>query len=435
MAALTMFGAGCIDTDWTPPSLSNLDGSSRADGQVGGDHPDDGTPGVDAGDLDWGQMPVRDMLGPLADARVRDVDPPRPDQEVRPQVPAGHTLCDGPNDDEPPCNGCPRDTIVPPSFSCIPAGTFMMGSPGNEVGRIERHPIRGTEHERRHEVRITRPFFMQQTEVSQAEWKRYTGTGDDRKPSYFYSSDLLPAPLPVESINWYEALRLANGRSRHEGLETCYALGGCGAGLGAGCPDGEIYCENNTYTCDTVEWVGGFDCMGYRLPTEAEWEYAARADTDGAYWWGSSRVPVGVSEDVGNNQARCWGTDPVPDAPCPSDRNMSGRAVYCCNSRQIAALRLGHTATIGARTPNPWGLIDILGNVEEWAWDRYDDDYGGLNNVVDPTGPGGMGGPRIVRGGSFYHSPPDLRAAFRWSEPKHRRDVTNGVRLVRTVPR
>lgn len=144
-----------------------------------------------------------------------------------------------------------------------------------------------------------------------------------------------------------------------------------------------------------AEWLSEQTGQRYRLPTEAEWEYAARAGTETAYWWGN---------DISNNRANCDG---------------------CCSRWDDK-----QTAPIGSFPANPWGLHDTAGNVWEWTCSEYDDDYGGAetrcisNNRSDAR--------RVYRGGSWFGNPRWVRSALRlWNAPDYR-GVDRGFRLARS---
>ena len=221
------------------------------------------------------------------------------------------------------------DTDVDPGgcqagYVSILPGTFSMGT--FEMESVETD-------ETQHTVTITRAFCMKATEVTQGEWQAEMGDN----PSSFQGCG---PNCPVEQVNWDDAVLYANALSRREGLAECY-VGSTFAGL---------------------------TCTGYRLPTEAEWEYAARAGTTGGSY--------GELDAVG------W---------------------YNVNSG-------GSTHAVGGKTANSFGLYDMLGNVWEWTGDWYGTYPGTL---TDPTGPT-TGSYRVVRGGSWITTAPGARAAYRY---------------------
>ena len=234
----------------------------------------------------------------------------------------------------------PQDKVVvalgPESmeFVRIEAGYFEMGSPEGEAGRYD--------DERAHDVRISRPFYLGKYEVTQGEWEAVMGSN----PSGFKECG---ARCPVERVSWedvQEFIRRLNELESGRGYE-------------------------------------------YRLPTEAEWEYAARAGTTGARYGELGEI--------------AW---------------------YDANSG-------GSTQPVGQKGANGWGLHDMLGNVWEWVGDWYGEYPSGA--VTDPRGPS-MGSRRVGRGGSWHSSARNVRAAFRYySSPGYRYNARIGFRLARTV--
>ncbi len=241
----------------------------------------------------------------------------------------------------------------------IPAGSFQMGS---RNGRDDERPI--------HTVWVD-SFLMDRHEVTQAEFEKLGKLASEpfANPSHFKGPD-----LPVEQVNWPLAARFCNVRSRVEGLKPCY--------------------NEDNGECD-------FTADGYRLPTEAEWEYACRAGTDGDY---------------------SYGGDP---------RKLGDVAWFADNAGK-------KTHPVGQKKPNPWGLYDMHGNVAEWCQDVYDKSYYQASPERNPHGPAD-GELYVLRGGSWKSNADALRSAYRlgqtsgFSDACLARDAI-GFRCVRKAP-
>jgi formylglycine-generating enzyme required for sulfatase activity len=329
-----------------------------------------------------------DFLGPaeMGPRPVVDGAPPRPDGAGSPPLldaeapipeDAAIVPCDGV--EAPPCNGCPAGAVVPEGWVCIPAGEFIMGSPATQIG------FTGNDGPQ-HQVRITRPLLMMATEVTQAHWFAQYGT----RPSANEGRNAACDQCPVENVTWFEGAEYANALSRAAGLEGCYLCGGDGAeGLGGA-------------RCDLQ--FRGLDCAGYRLPTEAEWEYAARAGTTTRFWSGSA------------------GTD------------LNGVSWHALNSAIDGVVQTHPVAQLRA---NPWGLYDVHGNVWEFVYDWFGRYPAGLQ--VDPTGPAtpqSIGGTpqRVGRGSSFDHGTDVHSVSHRGRIPPANGGKRVGLRMVRTLP-
>jgi formylglycine-generating enzyme required for sulfatase activity len=238
----------------------------------------------------------------------------------------------------------------------IQGGTFLMGSPSSEAGRDN--------NETRHQVTVG-SFYMGKYEVTQREWTAVMGNN----PSSFKGDN-----LPVENVSWYDAVEFCNRLSQREGLTPAYTRNG-----------------------DTVTWNRNAD--GYRLPTEAEWEYACRAGTT---------TPFNTGNNISTNTA-----------------NWNGNYPYSNGSKGVYREK---TVAAGSFPPNAWGLYDMHGNVWEWCWDWYGAYTAGAR--TDPVG-AVTGAARVLRGGSCYSSAVDLRSALRRYGTPSGPSGTLGFRLVR----
>jgi formylglycine-generating enzyme required for sulfatase activity len=264
---------------------------------------------------------------------------------------------------------CEPNPCPPTGMVLIPAGTFTMGSPGNEPGR--------SAEETQHEVTLTHAMYVSKHEVTQSEWLAVMGWNDSSYPG---------ANRPVAALTWYDALSYCNLRSSGEGLTAAYTI------------TGATY-SGHHITSAAVTWNQAAN--GYRLLTEAEWEYACRATSMTAF---------------------CNGA--ITNINCsPLDPNLDQVGWYCGNASST-------THDVGGKTANFWGLKDMHGNVWEWCWDWYGTFPTGP--LTDPTGPA-SGMSRVLRSGSHVDNALRCRSASRggWLPG----DTANpyGLRLSRTA--
>jgi len=229
------------------------------------------------------------------------------------------------------------------TFNLIQPGSFIMGSPKDELGRSL------LRNETQHEVTLTQPFYMQTTEVTQKQWEAVMGNN----PSHSTSCG---ENCPVEEISWNDIQLFMNA-------------------------------------------LNNLDQDSYRLPTEAEWEYAARAGS--------------VTALANGN---------LTETSCGYDPNLVEMGWYCNNSENT-------THPVASKVANAWGLYDMHGNVWEWCQDRFG--RYPVDAATDPTGPTDLGlGYRVLRGGSYYAIAARSRSAQRWSDPPNETSWSHGFRLV-----
>lgn len=271
-------------------------------------------------------------------------------------------------------SGAPVKVRAPGDWVLIKAGSFMMGSPESEKGRTSREGL--------HRVTLTHDFILQTTEVTQGQWEEVMGSN----PSMYKSCG---RDCPVEQANWFEAATYCNKLSQREGLSECYRMSECKTNPATGLRCGAVSFE-------------GLSCPGYRLPTEAEWEYAARAGTSTATYRG----------DLDPNALRCETPNKVLDP----------LGWFCGNSSETPH-------PVGRKLANAWGLHDMLGNVWEWTLDWFESSLSGP--ATDPTGP--LESPRRVsRGCAWRSDAARCRAAFRYSGGPGNRGDDVGLRPART---
>ncbi len=265
--------------------------------------------------------------------------------------------------------GSAENSAAPEGFVRIIGGSFLMGSPESEAWR-------GAD-ETQHSVTVS-DFYMSIYEVTQKEYQEITGDS----PSNFKGEN-----LPVETVSWLDAIAYCNLRSEKEGLTLAYTVDG-----------------------QTVSWDRSAD--GYRLPTEAEWEYACRAGTD---------TPFYMENSPGADEANYYGHYPymIEDNYFSQENLQVKPGEY----RQT-------TVAVGSFSPNPFGLYDMHGNVSEWTWDAYGAYPDG--EQTDPTGAESVTR-RVYRGGGWNDFAKNMRSAYRATTEQDKSSFNIGIRLVRNA--
>ena len=268
----------------------------------------------------------------------------------------------GCSDDDNGGTAPPPPPLPPAGFVYIAPGTFTMGSPEDEPGHQ-------TSEGPQHQVTLTRGFFMSKYEVTEEWWYQVMG------------GTPTTSQLPKNYVSWDLAVQFCNALSLQEGLTPAYTIHG---------------------TNGDVTWHQ--DANGYRLPTEAEWEYACRATTTLAF----------------NNNTNCLSSD--------TEANYDGR--YPLTGCPTGVYR-GARTVVGSFPANQWGLYDMHGNLWEWVWCGWRTYTSGAQQ--DPVTSPGPGARRVIRGGYWYNIARVCRSAYRYDYYPNYENYTVGFRPVRSV--
>ena len=224
-------------------------------------------------------------------------------------------------------------------MSRIPGGLFTMG---DKDGDVDETP---------HKVSVD-AFTIDKYLVTQEEYEKVMGENIARWTG---------KQNPVEQVRWSDAVHYCNNRSSQEGLEPCY---------------------------DTETWECNYDSNGYRLPTEAEWEYVCRAGTTTTFFFG---------------------------------KNLNDLKIFSWFKENSG----GRPRPVGKKLPNPWGIFDVYGNVWEWCNDFYKVDYYQESPEINPKGPD-FGDNKVLRGGSWDSDSSQCRSSYRYNEVPGYTDICFG---------
>ena len=270
----------------------------------------------------------------------------------------------------------------------IPAGQFMMGAEEDRADTLNKFPY----WDPRHKVRITKPFYMGQYEVTLGEFLKFYNDSKykidaerDGEPSWGFEDGKLVESnrfRPWDPIGWK--------------IEMDHPV------IYVSWNDAVAFCE----------WLSKKEGKKYRLPTEAEWEYSCRAGTNSRYYFG---------DDPEELIHFANGADADRKTIMPTDASfpfLSGHDGY------------PWTAPVGKFRPNAFGLYDMHGNVWEWCSDKFDENYYKHSPEDDPQGPG-TGSSYVLRGGAYHDTPDPLRCAYRINDPPSHRSFSSSFRVVR----
>jgi formylglycine-generating enzyme required for sulfatase activity len=274
-------------------------------------------------------------------------------------------------------------------FSYISTSSFTMGNTSGDTDSDAPSVI----------VTIS-GFHIQQTEATKAQWDEVRAWGLMNGYTDLAAGTGKASTHPVHTVNWYDVIKWCNARSEKEGLEPCYKVAGSVMRSGVSDP-----------SCD-------WNANGYRLPTEAEWEKAARGGSN------EKRFPWGA-DTINHSNANYYASS------SSASYDTSGYTAFTFHPSYAVGLE-PYTSSVGSFSANGFGLFDVSGNVWEWCWDWYASNYYSTN-AVDPRGPS-TGTYRAVRGGSYVSAPWAQRCSYRLNNRLPINGSNNrGFRVARTM--
>jgi formylglycine-generating enzyme required for sulfatase activity len=287
--------------------------------------------------------------------------------------------------------------VAPTNMALIPAGSFLMGCATGLVSEALESELP------QHAVTLS-AFYIDVHEVSKDLWAGVYDWATEHGYSFSSGCGLAKSGShPVYQVSWFDCVKWCNARSEMAGLAACYTLTGEVYRVGECVPD-----------CD-------FRAHGYRLPTEAEWEKAARGGL------ANRRFPWGDTATIQHGRANYFSEDQWPYDTSPT-RNC--HPTYSVEPPP-------YTSPVASFRPNDYGLYDMAGNVWEWCWDWYDATYYRNSPAADPTGPASQGSLtyRVWRGGSWYYAALHCRVSDRVSWAPDYRSSLVGFRTVMALGR
>ena len=273
-------------------------------------------------------------------------------------------------------------------FALIPGGSFTMGRTSGD-----------TDSDAPSVTVTVNSFFLQEKETTKAQWDEVLAWGASKGYTDLPTGAGKGPDHPVQKVSWFDVLKWCNARSEREGLTAVYTLSGAVMRTGQ--------------TIPTVNW----NANGYRLPTEAEWEKAARGGVEGKrFSWGTDTINHSNANYIANSAVYSYDTS--------GNTSNTYHPAYMTGS-------MPYTAPVGSFGANGFGLHDMAGNIQEWCWDWYEaTSY--TDGAINPRGPA-SGSNRVIRGGGWQNGAPSCRAAARGAVSADNRNFYFGFRPARTL--